>query len=502
MVAYDGKIWFVNSNPFQDFNAADIYSFNPDTGHTRYERGLFSQDAGRPIVYRGALYWPFEDPRSSIALGEYAVTDGKNWQLNAFTTGISLHVHAMENCKALLVAGTGGWVGALQMSPTGRDDWREVYQFQSNEENLGRITDIRAVGERCFMAVTSWNEPGPKLVEWRYNEAVAIADWPNGDRIVTPVALDTELYAINQNGGVTEIWRYDGETSTRMAAPEGESLRALASNGTSLFLLTGSLVSGTLWQSTDGETWQKRHSFENERPIAVYVTGNDIYVGTYSSNGQGSLWGPEIPENGSPGPEAKPLENAAIADLTQDTMMASQGALFSATRPTENYMAYRHEMLSVMLPLALGRNPLYGHHLSDFMHENFSKDILPMFTEQDYSHSQIAQWLSLSMIALNGNGHIPLEWISREWPGQVEQKQKYFYPQLAAIRAVRWVNQNDGDTISALLYRLVRDGEPLWLKADIIASLSALTGERFGYDFEAWANWWVETGIEKFPAPE
>ena len=162
----------------------------------------------------------------------------------------------MENCKALLVAGTGGWVAALQMSPNGRSDWREVYQFQSSEENLSRITDIRAVGERCFMAVTSWNEPGPKLVEWRYNEAVTIADWPDGDRIVTPVALGSDLFAINQKGSSTEIWRYDGETSARMAVPEGEPLRALASNGTSLFLLTSTLASGTLWRSDNGETWR------------------------------------------------------------------------------------------------------------------------------------------------------------------------------------------------------------------------------------------------------
>ena len=79
LIVYDGRIWFTNSVPFEDTNAADIYSYDPQTGTLRYERGLFTQDTGVPTVFDGKLFWPFEDPRFSMGAGEYAVTDGQAW---------------------------------------------------------------------------------------------------------------------------------------------------------------------------------------------------------------------------------------------------------------------------------------------------------------------------------------------------------------------------------------------------------------------------------------
>ncbi len=501
MIAYDGKIWFANSNPFENFNAADIYTFDPSTRETRYERGLFSQHIGRPAIYRGILYWPFEDPRSSLALGEYAITDGDSWALNIFTTGITLHVHAMETCNANLIAGTGGWVGGLQMSPTGSEDWREVYQLPPTGENLSRITDVRAVGDRCFFAVTSWNEPGSKLMEWRGNEVAEVEGWPGGSRVLSPVEHNDELYAINQNGTATEIWRFDGTTSSRVPAPEGVPLRALASNGDSLFLLSGDLTSATLWRSNSENTWDTVQNFAGERPLSLYVLGNDIYVGTYVRGGQGSLWGPEQPQQTSPGPEAQALQPAPVAELSDEIVQASAGALESAITPNADYMAYRYDILSVMLPLALTRNPAYGNFLSEFMLEEFTNETITAFTGTEYKFRQIIRWFSLHMMAINGNGVIPTEWLTGGWRNENVPSEKYFYIYLAAIRAVGWVGQNDNDTISALVSRLTREGEPEWLKADAVASLTALTGQRFAYDIDKWKAWWAETIASETPSP-
>jgi formylglycine-generating enzyme required for sulfatase activity len=80
LIGYGDRLWFVNSVKFRDHNSADVYSYHPKTGAVRYERHLFSQDAGEPAVVGGLLYWPFEDARFSTRRGEYMVTNGHDWQ--------------------------------------------------------------------------------------------------------------------------------------------------------------------------------------------------------------------------------------------------------------------------------------------------------------------------------------------------------------------------------------------------------------------------------------
>jgi hypothetical protein len=95
IIGFDGRVWFVNSVKFRNHNSADIYSYDPVSGRTRYERHLFSQDAGDPVVAGGLLYWPFEDARFSAGRGEYAVTDGQRWTWRALSEGDVFHIHAM-----------------------------------------------------------------------------------------------------------------------------------------------------------------------------------------------------------------------------------------------------------------------------------------------------------------------------------------------------------------------------------------------------------------------
>ena len=69
-----------------------------------------------------------------------------------------------------------------------------------------------------------------------------------------------------------------------------------------------------------------------------------------------------------------------------------------------------------------------------------------------------------------------------------------------ASRAAARLGQAGQETIAALMSRLDRDQEPLWLKGDAVGALTALTGKRFGYDFDRWRRWWRErrrgSGIE------
>jgi formylglycine-generating enzyme required for sulfatase activity len=41
-----------------------------------------------------------------------------------------------------------------------------------------------------------------------------------------------------------------------------------------------------------------------------------------------------------------------------------------------------------------------------------------------------------------------------------------------------------------LVARLGAPGQPAWLDGDFIGALTALTGQRFGYDLDAWRAWW------------
>ncbi|MGI9371498.1 MAG: hypothetical protein ACR2OJ_03305 [Hyphomicrobiales bacterium] len=66
LIGYDGKVWFANSVKGRNHNSADIWSLDPETAELRYERHLFSQDAGVPLVHRDLLYWPYEDGRYSF----------------------------------------------------------------------------------------------------------------------------------------------------------------------------------------------------------------------------------------------------------------------------------------------------------------------------------------------------------------------------------------------------------------------------------------------------
>lgn len=90
LIAYGDRLWFANSIAGTNHNAADIYSYDPETQVTRYEQHLFSQGAGTPMVSEGLLYWPFEDPRFSADLGEYMFTNGQQWQWRVLPEGEAL----------------------------------------------------------------------------------------------------------------------------------------------------------------------------------------------------------------------------------------------------------------------------------------------------------------------------------------------------------------------------------------------------------------------------
>ena len=145
LIGFAGRIWFANSVKGRNHNSADIYSYDPKTGETRYERHLFSQDAGRPAVIDGVLYWPFEDPRFSVGFGHFMTTNGATWNLGVIPIERIFHVHAMAMADGLIAA-TSAWHGHLDVSGDRGTTWRRAYDHPTTEGQVSRIVEMAMPG--------------------------------------------------------------------------------------------------------------------------------------------------------------------------------------------------------------------------------------------------------------------------------------------------------------------------------------------------------------------
>ena len=154
LIEYRGRTWFANSVRYPDHNSADLYSLDPSDGKHRFERHLFSQDVGRPVVADGLLYWPYEDPRPSMGWGHIAVTNGHEWQLRVMAGGARMfHVHAMEKIGGRLFAAPSAWRAGLHVSRDGGQRWKQIYDHSAPKGNITRIISLAAFGGKLFSAV-------------------------------------------------------------------------------------------------------------------------------------------------------------------------------------------------------------------------------------------------------------------------------------------------------------------------------------------------------------
>ena len=113
-----------------------------------------------------------------------------------------------------------------------------------------------------------------------------------------------------------------------------------------------------------------------------------------------------------------------------------------------------------------------------------------MFGRRQIPSANMAQWYLLWGIAHNGRGIIPLSYLRDPWTSKANRAEKYIEPILAALWAIRELDQNDDATLAALITRLDFKDDPKWVTGDVIGALTDLTGKRFGYDRDAWRRWW------------
>jgi len=490
LVAFDGAIWFANGDPLMPLNAADIYRYDPATGIARHERGLFTQGVGRPAIHMGRLYWPFADPRSNAALGEFAVTDGTNWQWHIMSDAISLKTSAMQSCGGSLLAAGSGWEVALQASRNGFKDWREIYRIPGAKAGEGRISALAMVGERCVFAVNGSGAADAGIYEWTPEGARPLPGWPDGTGASDLAAFNGGLAALDDRGETPVLWFHDGKHAKRLSLPGEGRLQSIAATPHGLIGLTTDSQGGALWSSGDGREWKRLQGFLGETPVDLLSVGEDIYVGTRIAGGRGVLWGPKAATVPRPGDPAAPLPKPEHTPISEQALEASLRTLEPTLSMKSDYMTFRSGLFNIALPVAMTREYTVGFFLAKRARRALPGGEMTTFTNHVYSNEQLARWLLVYMAAVNGYGQVPVEWLALPWSAKPRDTEKYFETLVLAIWAAARFEQKDVATIEALMALLDRAGDPNWIRGDAVASLTVLTGQHFGYDAPAWRAWW------------
>ncbi len=493
LITYDQRVWLVNSQPYKDTNVADVYSYAPSAGRLSYERSLFSQDAGNPVVYQGLLYWPFEDPRRSAGAGEFAVTDGRVWQWNSMQSGSVMHVHAMNVCDNQLVAVTGSWTGQLHRQ-TGKKDWQLQYDYPSGAAPFSRLVNVTEYNGECFVAASANGKVEPKLFRIDSDGTSALQDWPSSDRVDSLTVHRDKLFAFADTGGSRQLLEFDGSSTSSLTIEQGHRPAALHSNGENLWLLTRSSdennARGRLWLYTDDGAFESVATIKHP-PISITSYANALYIGTYHHSG-GGLWRYEIDGAEAVANADTKTYFASPVSLTSDNKLTEMlydelHALLRDPASTENYARILRRSLANH-PQA--EKPEFGQAITRLLGVEFDSTLIPMFTRDPVPKVKLIRWYLLTTLAINGYGRVDPALIVAQDKLDSTGSGKQFEPSVAAIAATGWLNQNDPQTLKALISRLNRSSDPLWVKADVIGALSAVTGKSYGYDIAMWNRWW------------
>ena len=483
LIPYRGKLWFANSVKFVNHNSADLYSFDPANEKTRYEKHLFSQDAGHPVVAGGLLYWPFEDSRFSPGHGEFMVTNGEDWNWHLIPKGRAFHTQVMQAQSNRLYAGISAWVGKIVVSDDSGTSWREFYTFPTPDRRVSRITALADLNGTVFAGVTTWyDNKAPKLLMQKAGSMVPVPDWPAGAAVDEIIVHKGWVYAANEGPTESVLWRTDGKTVERVGGPSGV-VNALASDGETIWAITARKGAGALWRSLDGLRWEEVQKFDNARPLDVAVMGGQPYVELLSDEG-GELWGYS-------------KRTSVVVDAHRPSLPPKlkrpQAEISAALKNLDDIMGdvSRYQGLRfAMGPLSAARTLEVSDALAKRLKGPFPEGAARMFGRRQIPAAKMAQWYLLWGIAHNGRGYVPLRYLRDPWTSKANRAEKYIEPVLAAIWTMRELGQDDDATLAALIARLDFKDDPKWVTGDVIGALTDLTGKRFGYDRNAWRRWW------------
>lgn len=490
LVGYGGRLWLVNSVKFPDHNSADVYSYDPRSGELRYERHLFSQDAGRPAVAHGLLYFPFEDARFSQGQGELMATDGRGWRWLGFAApGRVLHLHALHAHRGALYAASGGFEAALHRSEDRGASWRTLWRYANAPGSFSRLLSLATLGGELYAGMYASDEPGGKLLRLRGGVLEPVRGWPDGDSATALTAFRGRLYAIHEARGEARLWRADGRRAEPVAGFPARGPRALASGGGALW----ALAEGALWKSTDGESWRALQRFGADDPVEVAVYAGRAYVGAIGTDGRGVLYGPAAPAPREAPQRPAPLPEPFVPSAPEDVA----GTLARLDRALGDFAAFEAgggSLQELVAPLAVARDAVFAEALAERLGRVPRDGARLRFAGREVAAADKADWTLLWAMARSGRGHVPQELLARAFGGITHRGEKYVDVAPAAAWAVAEIGQRDAQTLEALVARLERSDDPPWLGGDFVGALAALSGCIYGYDAPAWRAWLASRG--------
>jgi len=490
MIGYRGRVWFANSVKGRNHNSADLWSLDPQSGDLRYERHLFSQDAGEPLVHDGLLYWPYEDTRSSLGWGGIDVTNGEAWRFLVVPSATMFHIHGLVDWHGDLLALSSAWRAGLQLSGDRGLTWTELYDHDTEPGKVSRMSTAVVAGARLvghlrgaggFIRLVTWDGDVPRNV----------SNWTQGDRFHGLTAHGDAAYLVRTGKDGTGVWIVEGEAARALPQHKpGWQVWDLASDGARLWALARSGGMAEIWSSPDGADWRTEALLEGGEPTTLSAALGGIYVGGTGEDGHGILWG-LVPERMSDAAvkAVRALPHSSGEESTVNLSgLASQ--LDAALAQPDSYLNHGRGVLrELVYRIATAKSS--AEVLSSRFAVPLPADPVPLMGgSKTVAADRLGHWMLLWGMGLAGRGDVPVQFLGQPWDVPQHGSEKYFHPLLMTLWTVIQTGQNDDETIGALIARLEREGDPGWLTGDVVGALSALTGQRFGYNTAAWRNWW------------
>lgn len=490
LIGYQNRLWFATSVKGVNHNSADLWSLDTGTGETRYERFLFSQDAGIPTVYQGLLYWPYEDMRDGSGWGVASVTDGTRWSRFHVPTLRAFHLHSLRQWKGMLVGTTAAYTAGLHVSADNGSTWRMLIEFKPRTGRFVRLTEIGTENDNLY-AIAS-ESTGVSLMHYADGKMHDVAGWPKGQDVFALTSHKNALYSIIGRQGST-VWRIQNGKPAALA--QGESgwwLRALTSDSKRLWAVQAKKGGGVVWSSADGDHWQKEHDFTGGRAWSIARVGGKTFVSGAGADGKAIIWGQRGP--GGADTVATPKTALPWTPLTQGIAAVvdwnkARENMITSIAAEDNYAGHATPLAGLVHVQALSSPPdRYFRQLLDFPKPDRQVDAFGgQFT---ISTAELANWKMLWGMGLARERQVAPEVILHPWKRKSNGPEKWFDQLLIGLWAIQWSGQSDKATVDALINRLSYEQDPAFVTSQVVGTLNAITGERHAYDRLAWQVWW------------
>ncbi len=429
-----------------------------------------------------------------MGYGAVSVTDGETWGELEIPTAKTFHVHHLVNWGGTLVAVTSAWQAGLQTSDDGGATWSEFYNHPTEPKRVSRLSSPAIVLGRLYFKLR--DPSGSRLVRVAEHELAEIAQWPQ-THFHSLTSFDSTLYGIVGRRGTASIWKSSWKsgrrTSQRLGATYGHGDPVdLFAGKDRIWALFAQSKGGYVASSKNGNSWQIEATFEGGTPHELVVAPQQILVTGAGADGLAVVWGIKgtaLKETSQgyrreiPAPFRLPPSDAIDWQQQSDRLK-------DALRAPANFRNHGREGLREIVRNIAALSPppeFFASHLDAAMPDI---KVAVIGGEAMVPAHRIGQWNLLWAMRSNSRARVPPTLLARPWQLTNRHSEKYFDPLLAALMTVAHNRQNDTETVATMINRLKSKQDPPWLQGDIIGVLTAVTGQKFGYNIDKWQTWW------------